>query len=105
MPYRDPEKIKSYQRLWKRKERFRHKEKAVELLGGKCLKCGYSDHLAALQIDHINPKKRKTPGDPNQATKLIRGHIKLEDVQLLCANCHAIKTYDEDRFLFNQYIQ
>lgn len=104
MPYKSSNKNREYQRLWKRKQILRDKIEAVALLGGKCVNCGYSNNIAALQIDHIIPKKRRTACEPNQAGKVLRGKIPKEEVQLLCANCHAIKTYEKDRKTFSNYI-
>ena len=35
---------------------------------------------------------------------MANGKIPINEVQLLCANCHAIKTYEEDRMQFSSYI-
>ena len=58
-----------------------------------CAKCGYNLNHAALQLDHIIPrkdsKKRWTgPKWWKQAEELISD----PNIQVLCANCHAIKT-------------
>lgn len=63
--YKDPGKQRLFQRMWKRDERLRQK---------------------------------------NRSTLLVRGLIKKKDVQLLCANCHAIKTYEEDRKRFDHFM-
>lgn len=84
-------------RVYGRKYDLQRKQKVIEILGGKCVKCGYKEHQAALQIDHIIPLRRKTKGMGVGGNKncraVLKGHI--ENVQLLCANCHAIKTYEE----------
>ena len=56
--------------------------------GGRCVLCGYSKCLAALDFDHIDPKTKT-----GSINKLIRVSIKLarEEVKkcrLICANCH-----------------
>ena len=74
----------------------------IQFLGGKCCKCGYDTDIRALQLDHINGdgyKYRKLYG------KEVRYHAKNLDackeiLQVLCANCHAIKSIenrDHDR--------
>ena len=65
----------------------------VVLLGGKCVRCGFSDERA-LQADHIY-------GGGNQELKAIstsgiyRKILKMDnpesEYQLLCANCNWIK--------------
>ena len=105
MPYKDSEKRKKYQREWRRDQTARNKTIAVRMLGGKCVRCGYNENIAALEIDHKILKRRKLSDTaPNQATRVVNGRIKLKDVQLLCANCHAIKTYEEDRKKFGHYL-
>lgn len=83
--------------------RGRNRERRLELmerLGGSCVLCGFADERA-LQFDHIIPiKNRHAP----RITQWIQSK-KWRDVlgefdkvfQLLCANCHAIKTAEERR--------
>lgn len=70
---------------------------AVERLGGVCVDCGYRDNLDALQIDHVDPAQKTL-----LTTELLRGSYgrfvaELGRCQLLCANCHAIKTKEARR--------
>lgn len=61
-----------------------------------CAYCGYSENAYALQMDHIIPlrnSKRHGISTVAQAQKLIDD----SNVQVLCANCHAIKTSEEAR--------
>lgn len=65
---------------------------AINMLGGCCSKCGFSD-VRALQIDHIVPlglvgEKRK------DTTHEVLTAADLTNYQLLCANCHSIKTHE-----------
>ena len=71
-------------------------EEVRQRLGGKCQQCRFSDSRA-LQIDHKTGgggKHRKSEGWKYRTnlhkipTELLR-----KQFQLLCANCHAIKTY------------
>ncbi len=66
---------------------------AFQKLGGKCIRCGFSDNKA-LQLDHIN-------GGGTQSGKSISWSIRYKsvlsgslDYQLLCANCNWIKRAD-----------
>jgi transcription elongation factor Elf1 len=73
----------------KRRQRRRHliKEQAVAYKGGKCIHCGYSRCIAALEFHHR---------DPNRKEFLITGSGKsfalikteLDKTDLVCANCH-----------------
>jgi hypothetical protein len=75
-----------------------------DLLGRKCVNCGFDDERA-LQFDHIN-------GGGTEMRKVNRslGYYKtiLEDpdikdhIQILCANCNWIKLMEEKEYLRNQ---
>jgi hypothetical protein len=77
------------------------KLRAYAKLGGKCRMCGFSDHRA-LQIDHVmgtengvpihKLRRESTDHSRNLHKRIIRGEIPMLELQLLCANCHAIKT-------------
>ena len=66
----------------------------LEILGTmQCAKCGYFADWRALEIDH---KYGKAHGiDPNRSTKyyLDNPDIAYEELQILCANCHRVKTW------------
>jgi 5-methylcytosine-specific restriction endonuclease McrA len=74
----------------------RHRRKVVEILGGACAECG-NDDIRVLQIDHIGPK---TIDRKMELRRIARG-ASSEHVQLLCANCHAIKSYYENTGVFD----
>lgn len=89
MPYKDPEKARQYAR-----EKYqRYRNKAFELLGGKCVMCGEKDFVV-LQLDHKIPILRNYRGDSGwrHFPKIIRNVLEREIYQLLCANCHVRKT-------------
>lgn len=58
-----------------------------------CNNCGYKENAFALEFDHIIPrdntgKKWTTP----KYKKALRELIADPNIQVLCANCHKIKT-------------
>ena len=74
-----------------------NRQEAVNILGGRCVTCGFSDERA-LQIDHINGGGKKEIqktttysrhkwiiNNPDEAKKKY---------QILCANCNWIKRYE-----------
>ena len=76
------------------------RQKIIEILGSKCVQCGYSD-IRALQIDHVNSNgayERKSIGIPKMYAKayeeVSRGNY--ENYQILCANCNWIKRHTHD---------
>lgn len=72
------------------RRRRRIKQKAVEYLGGKCVRCGYNKCVAALQFHHKDITKKEFG---ISAKGIIRSweriKVELDKCELLCANCHA----------------
>lgn len=80
-----------------KRRRMRLKEGVVAALGGRCCKCGYSENIHALQVDHINGdghEDRKNGWNQWKVYKDIIDHGSQNRYQLLCANCHCIKTME-----------
>lgn len=78
----------------------RERDAALAILGGLCVKCGFSDKRA-LQIDHINGDgindRRKTFG--RYHVRVVESVIAKENkYQLLCANCNWIKRFENKEF-------
>jgi len=99
MPYKDKNKQREYERLWKQKEQLMIREKVSEMFNNRCAKCGYCENILAFQIDHIKPLLRKNKedfGGDQTWRKLYRGKITKDNLQMLCANCHVIKTLTVD---------
>jgi hypothetical protein len=87
---RNPEKLKSY--------RTKIFIRARTLLGNRCAICKWNDFPDILEIDHKIPLatlgiKRSRPGS-SSAYEAVKNP---EKFQLLCPNCHAIKTSLEKR--------
>lgn len=66
--------------------------KALEVLGGVCVRCGFSEPCA-LQIDHIDgggAQERRALGGASRSIykRVIAGE---PGYQLLCANCNWLK--------------
>lgn len=78
-----------------RRHRLSIREKAISILGGKCVECGES-RIRTLHIDHIEPVRRKdnTEHKAHAVALSVTKGVK-DNLQILCANCHAIKTYNE----------
>jgi 5-methylcytosine-specific restriction endonuclease McrA len=66
----------------------------IEDLGGKCVRCGNDDYRV-LEFDHIEELRGK-PRVPIR-TLIRRGEV--ENLQILCANCHSIKTWYESNYV------
>lgn len=54
-----------------------YRKRAIEKYGPSCKECGYNEHVKMLDVDHI---------DSN------RENYSIENLQVLCVWCHALKT-------------
>lgn len=75
-------------RLWDAKCEF------LRRLGGECAHCGNND-FRVLDVDHIDPAKKRKPRNNNLRTRLLLWRREVNNLQLLCANCHRIKTHTQ----------
>lgn len=68
---------------------FAHRQKVIEYLGGKCVKCGYNTFSCALDVHHCNPST-KDPNFPNMRYWSWEKTVEeIKDCILVCKNCHA----------------
>jgi 5-methylcytosine-specific restriction endonuclease McrA len=69
-----------------------------------CAICGYKEHPAALELDHIIPITqlgiRKFPKVRKDYERLIHD----PNIQVLCANCHRIKTRENGEHLLRRAV-
>lgn len=83
MPFKD----KSKRRQWDLDRYHRKRREAIEILGGKCTKCG-SD--AKLEVDHIDPMTKVSSAF--WCWSIARRDKELAKCQVLCSGCHLAKT-------------
>lgn len=81
-----------YMRDWSKKRRKERKEKALNFLGNKCIKCG---SIEKLEFDHKDRKTKRT-----NFTEMLHYSEKafweeLNKCQLLCHNCHVDKSRND----------
>jgi predicted RNA-binding Zn-ribbon protein involved in translation (DUF1610 family) len=75
--------------------RIRAKRKAVQLLGGKCDKCGWTGPDAGFHFHHVRGKKSFGIGDASHKSwALILKELK--KCVLWCALCHVIHHSDRE---------
>lgn len=90
-------KHKQRRTMEKKKYRLNARFDLIALMGGRCVKCGFSDHRA-LQIDHKNASDTKwinsKPTGYIFYRKLLREEYDISQFQLLCANCSWIKRWE-----------
>lgn len=102
------DKLSSFCKVCNGAYNAQYRLQAIALLGGVCTVCGYSD-TRALQIDHVfgdghleRPAKRTQPGPASVYIAVIR-QKEPGRYQLLCANCHVIKTRESGEYISLRY--
>ncbi len=87
-----------------RKDKDKWKQAAFVALGGKCNRCGEPD-CRVLQVDHVNGDGAIERGKYNNSyTHDLSNSLRyrewffshLDRYQLLCANCHVLKSLEND---------
>jgi DNA-binding CsgD family transcriptional regulator len=71
------------------------KQMAVEYLGGKCMKCGYNKCIWVLEFHHRNPKEKEFAIGKYFSRSWEKLKKELDKCDLLCANCHREKHFNE----------
>lgn len=105
MPYKDKQIDIMCQRNFAADNRYIKRFTLMQFLGGNCFRCGTED-FRCLQIDHIEPifrDGRGKKGGNETVLDVYMDRIQLEEIQILCANCHAIKSFD-DRIKYKNYL-
>lgn len=70
-------------------ERWKNrKKKAIELMGGKCGRCGYCRNYSALEFHHIDPSKKEFEFEVGRRCSWDKMIEELKKCILLCSNCH-----------------
>lgn len=84
------------------------KSQVFTLLGGACIKCGFSD-VRALQLDHIdgggNKDRLTAPRGNDRFRSMLRDPEGTQTkFQILCANCNWIKRVEnKEAYMRNVY--
>lgn len=75
-------------RLWDRKK------EVIASLGGKCVRCGNSD-IRVLDINHIDRDRKDRHKQYSWLRRLKDWEKHKDNIELLCANCHRIHTWEQ----------
>lgn len=71
------------------KRRRTLKQKAVEYKGGRCVCCGYDNHVGVLDFHHLDPSTKSfgigAKGYTRSWERIVQ---ELDKCILVCANCH-----------------
>ena len=82
----------AYMRTYIKARRKVRRARLIELLGGRCVRCGSTDEL---EFDHIDPETKvfAVGSDMSRAwDKLVKEALKC---QLLCRECHVAKGIED----------
>ena len=88
--YYHSKELREQRRLAKLKRRHRNKLRAIKILGGKCIECGYNDPRA-LDFHHPDPSVKEYDCYKLWHRKWEVLEMEIKKCELLCANCHRIK--------------
>ena len=81
-------------RTQKRNVKIIHEEKLKR--GCEC--CGYKEHACALDFDHLDPSTKTRDISKMHTTSISTLTEEMRKCQVLCANCHRIKTHAPETF-------
>lgn len=79
-------RVDNYLRMKTAKQKT--KIKAVEYKGGKCMKCGYSKCIRALDFHHNNPEEKDFSISSYKTYAWDKVKKELDKCVLVCSNCH-----------------
>ena len=84
---------------YQKNHRLKLRNQVLVMFGCKCAKCGNSD-VRVLQLDHLHgalePRDAYMRSGSTLYAALANGRKDPKDFQLLCANCNAIKKFEEN---------
>ena len=86
-------------RIHKKNKIWERKIELIKKLGEKCVKCGIFD-IRVLDIHHKDHTKKIRPKDGayTWSRRLKDWEKNIDTIELLCANCHRIHTWQERKF-------
>jgi hypothetical protein len=92
----NPEKVKlnNQKHIIPLKKVFQEKASSYKLERG-CIDCGYKVHAVALHFDHVYGEKIR---DVSLYHKWELALPEVEKCVVRCANCHAIKTFENKEY-------
>ncbi len=79
-----------------RAQAIRDKVAKIKLEKG-CEVCGYNEHHAALDFDHIDPSTKSFGLANCSSRKWEKIEAEIAKCRVVCANCHRVHTYNTSR--------
>lgn len=87
--------------------RQKRKRELVEIMGGKCVLCGYDKCIAALEFHHLDKSKKEYQISSGNCHGWEEDIKELRKCALVCSNCHkeieafgliVCSTFNEEKF-------
>jgi hypothetical protein len=69
---------------------------AIKMEAG-CVDCGYRDHPAALDFDHLDPLNKRCQVSAMAGRLKADIEAEIAKCEVVCANCHRIRTFNRRR--------
>ena len=69
--------------------------RACYKLSHGCVDCGYCEHPAALEFDHLLPEHKTGNIASMRSIKAMKAEIERCAIEVRCSNCHRIRTFEE----------
>jgi hypothetical protein len=102
MNWLSPESWKKRKEYYKKDTREKHRKNIkiihAEKLKRGCVCCGYKDSPYALDFDHLDPNSKIDGVSRLSSRNTKKIEEEISKCQVLCANCHRIKTHDTEAF-------
>lgn len=111
MPHSDPLANQEYKRLWyqrnrekviarskisKAEQRKKLREYIREVKDVPCSDCGKRFHYCAMDFDHLGDKETEVGRLVQQPVSLKRLQEEIAKCEVVCANCHRVRTYERN---------
>ena len=69
------------------------RKRALDHLGGECVKCKYKEYYCALDIHHLDPSKKDSNFRHLRGWSWSRIEKELENCVVLCRICHSVEHF------------
>jgi len=77
------------------KRRWESRIELIQMLGGKCINCGFAGNPASLQFHHLDPREKKYSLNSKNLLRADR-YEEAKKCTILCANCHIEEHTNKD---------
>ena len=87
------ERLRPGRTSYTRERRRKHRAlvQAIKMEKG-CADCGFNEHYAALEFDHLDPTTKRYPINKMYAWSWKAIEAEMAKCDVVCANCHAMRT-------------